>query len=143
MDSTKNTKEKVNEVYYYITEEEFMRSVMKIASDCGWRVYHTRDSRRSQAGFPDLTLVRTGQIIFAELKSQKGRIKKEQQAWLDDLRENGHVDVYLWRPSDLQDIIDRLVGKSGLYHPFETIQELNEKLMGLSENKNGKILASQ
>ena len=121
---------KVNEVYYYLSEEEFMRSVMKIASECGWRVYHTRDSRRSQAGFPDLTLVRTGQIIFAELKSQKGRIKKEQQAWLDDLRENGHVDVYLWRPSDLQDIIDRLVGGSGLYHPFEAIRQVNDKLMG-------------
>ena len=104
------SKTKVNEVYYYISEEEFMRSVMKIASECGWRVYHTRDSRRSQAGFPDLTLVRTGQIIFAELKSQKGRIKKEQQAWLDDLRKNGHVDVYLWRPSDLQDITEKLMG---------------------------------
>ena len=127
------TKNKVNEVYYYISEEDFMRSVMKIASECGWRVYHTRDSRRSQAGFPDLTLVRTGQIIFAELKSQKGRIKKEQQAWLDDLRENGHVDVYLWRPSDLQDIIDRLVGGSGLYHPFEAIRQVNEKLMGHSK----------
>ena len=127
------TKNKVNEVYYYISEEDFMRSVMKIASECGWRVYHTRDSRRSQAGFPDLTLVRTGKIIFAELKSQKGRIKKEQQAWLDDLRKNGHVDVYLWRPSDLQDIIDRLVGGSGLYHPFEAIRQVNEKLMGHSK----------
>ena len=103
---------KVNEVYYYISEEDFMRSVIQIASDCAWAVYHTRDSRRSQAGFPDLTLVRSGEIIFAELKSQKGRIKKEQQEWLDRLRENGHVDVYLWRPSDLQDIIDRLVMKS-------------------------------
>ena len=124
---------KVNEVYYYLSEEEFMRSVMKIASECGWRVYHTRDSRRSQAGFPDLTLVRTGKIIFAELKSQKGRIRKEQQEWLDRLRENGHVDVYLWRPSDLQDIIDRLVGGSGLYHPFEAIRQVNEKLMGHSK----------
>ena len=130
MDSTKNTKEKVNEVYFYITEEDFMRSVIQIASDCAWAVYHTRDSRRSQAGLPDLTLVRSGEIIFAELKSQKGRIKKEQQEWLDRLRENGHVDVYLWRPSDLQDIIERLVGGSGLYHPFEAIRQVNEKLMG-------------
>jgi len=125
-----NTKNKVNEVYYYISEEDFMRSVIQIASDCAWSVYHTRDSRRSQAGFPDLTLVRSGQILFAELKSQKGRIKKEQQEWLDRLRENGHVDVYLWRPSDLQDIIDRLVGESGLYLPFEAIRQVNEKLMG-------------
>jgi len=67
-----------------------------------------------QAGFPDLTLVRDGHIIFAELKSQKGRIKKEQQAWLDRLQENGHVEVYLWRPSDLTFINERLMG-----HPKE------------------------
>ena len=121
---------KVNEVYYYISEEDFMRSVIQIASDCAWSVYHTQDSRRSQAGFPDLTLVRSGQIIFAELKSQKGRIKKEQQEWLDRLRENGHVDVYLWRPSDLQDIIDRLTTASGPAASFNAIRQVNEKLMG-------------
>tara|TARA_R110000744_G_scaffold154674_4_gene269775 strand:+ start:155 stop:550 length:396 start_codon:yes stop_codon:yes gene_type:complete len=127
-------KPKVDEVYYYISEEDFMRSVIKIASDCGWFVYHTPDSRRSQAGFPDLTLVsRTGDIIFTELKSQKGRIRKEQQEWLDRLRENGHIDVYLWRPSDLQDIINRLVGGSNLEHPFESVRAANEKLMGHSK----------
>ena len=121
-----------------ISEKTLMESVIEIAEDSGWSVYHTHDSRRSQAGFPDLTLVRSGEIIFAELKSQKGRIKKEQQEWLDRLRENRHVDVYLWRPSDLPGIINRLFGGSNLAQPYKAIRQVNEKLMG---HLNGDPLA--
>ena len=79
---------------------------------------HTHGSRRSQPGFPDLTMVRGGELIFAELKtdSQKSVETDEQKAWLADLREVAAVvwgnipigapvlQVFLWRPSDWPEI---------------------------------------
>ena len=95
-----------------ITEAQFQKSVTLVAEEAGWFVYHDYDSRRSSPGFPDLTMVsEDGRIIFAELKSQKGRVKKEQQAWLDRLGENPGVEVYLWRPSDLDFINKTLMGQ--------------------------------
>jgi hypothetical protein len=79
------------------------------------RAYHTHDSRRSQAGFPDLVLVRPPRLIFAELKTAKGRVSPAQGEWLEDL---GHVaskvgpriEVAVWRPDDLQRIAEVLAG---------------------------------
>jgi hypothetical protein len=81
------------------TEREFQASVVKYAKMLGYRVYHTHDSRRSVAGFPDLVLVRRPRIVFAELKSQRGRVTDDQAYWIRDLRACG-AEVYLWRPSD-------------------------------------------
>ena len=57
-----------------MTEAEHLEQVKAVALTCGWRLYHTFDSRRSAAGFPDLVLVRPPRVIFAELKSEKGRL---------------------------------------------------------------------
>ena len=48
--------------------EDFQPQVVKLAKLCGWRPYHTHDSRRSAAGFPDLILIKDGWLIAAELK---------------------------------------------------------------------------
>jgi hypothetical protein len=70
-------------------------------------------------GFPDLVLVRRrdARLIFAELKRDRTghehRLTPEQNAWLDDLRavadhlDEGTVagvEVYVWRPSDLETV---------------------------------------
>lgn len=89
-----------------MTEREFQELVVQTAMYHGWRTYHTHDSRRSDPGFPDLVLVRD-RVIFAELKSAAGKVRPEQGAWIDALRDAG-ADVHLWRPSDLDHIIDRL-----------------------------------
>ena len=38
-------------------EKDFMDKLLGAAVPAGWMVYHTYDSRRSTAGFPDLVLV--------------------------------------------------------------------------------------
>ena len=41
-----------------MTEAQFQEAVVQLARLTGWLVYHTFDSRRSQAGYPDLTLLK-------------------------------------------------------------------------------------
>ena len=102
-----------------ISEKEWQTTVLDLAKLGGWRSYHTFDSRRSAAGFPDLVLTRPPELVFAELKAEKGRTTPEQEAWLEDLRVvaqcimlNGEglggdaipVQVYVWRPSDFAEV---------------------------------------
>lgn len=84
------------------TEKGFQRVVIEYARLRGWNIYHTHDSRRSPAGFPDLVLVRE-RVVFAELKSERGRLTVEQRAWLAALRTAG-VEVFCWRPSQWDEI---------------------------------------
>ena len=51
-----------------VTEKAFQEQVIQLAMLCGFLQYHTRDSRRSAAGFPDLILIRDESLIAAELK---------------------------------------------------------------------------
>ncbi|MFA7094825.1 MAG: VRR-NUC domain-containing protein [Thermovirgaceae bacterium] len=88
-----------------ITEKQLLGVVRDLALLLGWLFYHTHDSRRSDPGFPDLVLVRQSHLIFAELKSEKGRLTPDQRAWLTELEEvarcsRGTVSAHLWRPSD-------------------------------------------
>ena len=86
-----------------LTEKQWQQQVVSLARQTGWnRIYHTHDSRRSAHGFPDLVLVRD-RVIFAELKTEKGKLSDAQQAWLDALRAAG-AEAYIWRPSDLEQV---------------------------------------
>jgi len=76
-----------------------------LAPMLGWRpdlTYHTLRSKGSQSGFPDRVLVRD-RIIFAELKREQGTPTETQREWLNALASAG-AEVYLWRPSDLDEI---------------------------------------
>lgn len=90
------------------SEKAFQAAVITEAKRHGWRVYHTHDSRKSEAGFPDLVMVRGERCIFAELKREKGRPSAAQSNWLDDLRAVTTVKVELWRPSDWPEIVETL-----------------------------------
>lgn len=93
-----------------VSEKTFQQQVLDLAKLTGWRTYHVHDSRRSNPGFPDLVLVRRGRMVFAELKTRKGRVSREQQAWLDDLRACPTAEVFLWRPDDLP-VIAKVLGR--------------------------------
>lgn len=82
---------------------QLFNSKRGLAPMCGWRLcYHTLRSKGSQSGFPDRVLVRE-RVIFAELKREKGVPTPAQVDWLNGLAAAG-AEVYLWRPSDLDEI---------------------------------------
>lgn len=88
------------------SEKEWQWRVRNFAESRGWRCYHTWLSVRSDIGFPDLVLVR-GAVIFAELKTERGKVTAAQQEWLDALRAAGQ-EAFVWRPRDWPLIQERL-----------------------------------
>ena len=81
-----------------VTEAQWQRLVIAAAAALGWHVYHTRDSRGSHAGWPDLALCRE-RLLLAELKTDTGRVRPDQHAWHAWLAAAGHP-VHVWRPRD-------------------------------------------
>lgn len=90
-------------------EKDFQNAVLKEAAKLGWLCYHTHDSRKSRAGFPDLTMVRRQRVIFAELKSATGKLDAAQETWREVLEAvGGNVTYCLWRPADWTSIMEIL-----------------------------------
>ncbi|MFN0093503.1 MAG: VRR-NUC domain-containing protein [Dehalococcoidia bacterium] len=92
-----------------MSEKDLLSAVEQLAVACGWLSYHTRDSRRSAGGFPDLVLAHpAGMVIFAELKRAggRGRVSAEQAQWLGVLgaAASSSVVVRVWRPGDWPEI---------------------------------------
>jgi len=85
-----------------------MARVRQLARVCGWVDWHTLDSSGMRAGEPDLRLVRPPRVIFAELKSQHGRLRVEQAAAIALLEQCPGVDVFVWKPSDWARIVEVL-----------------------------------
>ncbi len=87
------------------TEREFQEELLELLAYTGWSLrYHTFDSRRSGPGFPDIVAVRPPRVIFAELKTNEGRVRPEQAAWLQALWACPGAEAYLWRPRDIDQI---------------------------------------
>lgn len=63
--------------------------------DLKW--HHETDSRRSKSGFPDLVIAGPGGVMFVELKTDKGRVSKDQEEWIARLRAGG-AEAHIWRP---------------------------------------------
>ena len=95
-------------IHGWKNEAAFQASIVKAARGQRWMVYHTYDSRRSQAGFPDLVLVRFPWTVFAELKMPRGRLTDDQARWLLALGRNNAGEVVVWRPEHWDDILEFL-----------------------------------
>lgn len=79
-----------------ISEPQLQAAIIDCAQRLGWLVAHFRPARvtidgeetyrtpvaANGKGWPDLTLVRGGRLIFAELKSADGKVSSEQAVWL-------------------------------------------------------------
>ena len=110
----------------HITEEELQDAVVKCARLLGWRVHFAWLSIHSAAGYPDLTLVwpadgapppgRRARILYLELKTERGRLTAEQEAWGAALRAIGGPVAYrVIRPAQwLDGSVERLLrGEEG------------------------------
>ncbi len=126
-----------------ISETAFSTQVEDLLKLYQWRWTHFRPAWSSKGyrtpikghkGFPDYVCVRPPRLIFAEIKSEIGKLSPEQDGWLDDLREcvrmitlepipigsikgikltkSGglipSLEVYLWRPSQFEEILEIL-----------------------------------
>ena len=68
-----------------LAEKYLQQQIINLAKVRGWLVYHTHDSRHSEKGFPDLFLVRRGEFVVIECKTQTGKTTSEQDGWLIEL----------------------------------------------------------
>jgi hypothetical protein len=90
-----------------VREKQWQEQVVELATYCRWEHFHAYDMRRSDAGWPDLVLCRPPELIFAELKTDGGRLTPAQQGWLGRLAASGQ-EVYVWRPRDFEEVYARL-----------------------------------
>lgn len=75
-----------------------------LAPTLGWQSYHTLRSKGSASGYPDRTIWRE-RLIFAELKTDaKASQPTERQIHVLTGLAAAGAEVYLWRPSDLDEI---------------------------------------
>lgn len=90
-----------------ISESTWKSHILRLARQCGWRAYSARYSLGCDPGWPDLILCRPPRIIAVELKSDKGRVRPEQDEWLAVLEACG-VKSYIWRPRDIEHVMEVL-----------------------------------
>jgi hypothetical protein len=90
------------------SEDYFQSEVVKLADRNGWLHYHTFDSRRCVAGFPDLMLLRGGVCVVAELKVKKNRPTAAQRRWLAEFEAVPGLIVRHWRPEHWPEIVTLL-----------------------------------
>jgi hypothetical protein len=100
-----------------ISERQWQHQVILMARTFRWMVAHFRPAlnMRGQwqtavqadgAGFPDLVLAHpTGDVIFPELKSERGTLTPAQERWAKVLGDR----FVLWRPSDFDAVRERLM----------------------------------
>lgn len=99
-----------------ITETEFLRQVLELATLLGWSGAHFRPALTKRGwrtpvqgplgpGFPDLVLVhvRKRRILYVELKSDTGKVSADQAAVLAALQEAG-AETRVWRPRDWDEL---------------------------------------
>ena len=92
-----------------ISEKVWQAEVMDMAIRHGWVCYHTFDSRRSQAGFPDIVMAHPAHgTLFVELKRNSGKLTEDQEFWLNCLRAAGSR-TQVWRPSNIDSVVEILM----------------------------------
>lgn len=109
-----------------LTETAFLGQVLQVAEMFGWHAAHFRPALTGRgwrtpvqgdlgAGWPDLVLIRGNRLVFAELKTDKGKVSPNQETVLEVLRglewigdREPTVRVEVWRPADFETIVETL-----------------------------------
>lgn len=102
-----------------ITETAWMDWIAEIAHTWGWTLAHFRPARTIHGwrtavgydgkGFPDLVLIHPirRRVIFAEVKTDRGRLDDDQATWRNKLVSAG-ADWHLWQPKDRPAVVELL-----------------------------------
>lgn len=101
------------------TEADLLLWLASVAKLYQWRLVHWRPALTAKGwrtpvqgdgvGFPDILLLRGSQGIALELKSDTGRVRAEQLAWLDAFRATGWTATVV-RPSNRDEVLALLSG---------------------------------
>jgi hypothetical protein len=92
-----------------MTEGIWQRQVLELAQLGQWVATRQLHSRGTLADWTDLVLLRPPEALFVELKPDRGILRPEQRERLAQLAAYG-MEVYVWRPADLDDVVCRLTG---------------------------------
>jgi hypothetical protein len=90
-----------------MTENELKHIVVRFAERQGWRCYHVPQREMFNGGgrgYPDLTCARDGEVVWIELKAEKGWQSGDQRAWQAVL-----PAYHLLRPSDIEGRMEELL----------------------------------
>lgn len=63
---------------------------------------------RNAPGFPDIVAVRGEELWFIELKADRGQLTEAQKSWLEALRGVKRVRVALWRPKQIDQLVEAM-----------------------------------
>lgn len=101
-------------------EKDFATQVEHLLNLFGWRWTHFEPAMRQSGewatalrgmkGLPDYVAVRDGELLFAEIKGDRGRLTPDQQEWLSLLRTVPGIRCEVWYPDDLPEI-KQLLGR--------------------------------
>lgn len=102
------------------SEAQFQAAVTSLANLRGWAWMHIRPGMNERGryrtpvsgplgpGWPDLVMVKGERILFVELKAERGKVTGLQEEVLGILGQAQYVEVYVWRPSDWDLILEVL-----------------------------------
>ncbi len=87
-------------------EKQWQKRVEGALRQYGFLVYHTLRSKGSTPGFPDICAVKGERLLYVELKTEKGKLSEHQRAWLDALAAVPCAEVFVWRPSQFDEVLE-------------------------------------
>ncbi|MFA5187555.1 MAG: hypothetical protein WC551_13835 [Patescibacteria group bacterium] len=87
-----------------VSERKWQDSIVGIATDRGYLVYHVARSDRAKCaeGFPDLVIAGHHRLVIAELKTVSGQLDPNQAKWRRELERIENYDYQVWRPGQLE-----------------------------------------
>ena len=101
----------------HVPEASFAHVVERLLDLYGWTWTHYEPAVRASGkwatplrghrGAPDYFAFRDERLIFAEIKSTTGKLSPAQRRWISGLERTG-VEVYVWRPADVETVKETL-----------------------------------
>jgi len=133
-----------------MAEECMNKMVRELCDTIGANAYHTHDSRRSPAGFPDWTIcvqdktawkgrqhfnkstvelnLPAHRIVFAELKRADGRLSPAQANWIEVLRSTGQCGAFIVRAGKpFDDFLDYLSSSTHMTGKEVSLREYTDE----------------